>query len=202
MSGLDDSLGWVSISELAQLRGVDKAAISRRVARLTAQGLLATRAGKGGTKLVNVAEFDRAAGEATNAIRELNGRSASLAGAPQPNLAAAPILAREQARRTAYDADLKRLELEERLHRIAPLDRVRSASAEFTQTLARVIDALPMRAEEIHAAGAKDGVTGTRAALKAAARELREEAAKAMTSIADAAEPDEEAELEIVEAEA
>ena len=181
-----EGLGWASISELARLRGVDKAAISRRVARLAAQGLLTTRTGKQGTKLVNIAEFDRAAGEATDAVRELNGRGAT--APPAPGLATDPILSREQARRAAYDADLKKLDLEERLGRIAPLDRVRRATAEFTQSLARVIDMLPARVEEILAAGAKDGVNGARAVAKMIARELREEMAKTMAAIADAAE--------------
>jgi DNA-binding MarR family transcriptional regulator len=53
--------GFATISELGRLRGVHKAAISRRVARLEAQGVLQSQRGDRGTKLVNIAEFDRVA---------------------------------------------------------------------------------------------------------------------------------------------
>jgi DNA-binding MarR family transcriptional regulator len=55
--------GSLDITALARLRGVHKAAISRRVARLEAQGPLKSRPGPNGTKLVNVVEFDRAAAD-------------------------------------------------------------------------------------------------------------------------------------------
>lgn len=50
---------WATISELARQRGVSRSAISFRVGRYEALGLLKTRPGKAGSKLVNVAEFDR-----------------------------------------------------------------------------------------------------------------------------------------------
>jgi hypothetical protein len=188
MSDRAESLGLASISELARLKGLDKAAISRRVTRLEAQGLLRPQRGARGTKLINVAEFDRVAAETTDGVRELNGRGATPARAAQPGLAGEPTLSREQTRRAGFDAELKRLVLEERLGRIAPLDRVRRATAEFAGTLARVIDQRPSRVEEIIAANAKGGLQAARAIEKAERRELREEMARAMDSIADAAE--------------
>jgi hypothetical protein len=149
--------------------------------------LLKPRAGKGGAKLINIAEFDRAAGEATDAVRELNGSGAAALPAPgvQPG---DPILAREQARRVSYEADLKKIDLEERLGRIAPLDRVRAAVAEFAQVLGRVIETRPSRVEDIIAANAKGGMALARAVEKDERRALRADMAKAMDSIAEAAE--------------
>jgi DNA-binding MarR family transcriptional regulator len=149
------SLGWVSISELARMRGVDKAAISRRVRRLEDQGLLRTSEGKHGTKLVNIAEFDRAAGETTDAVRELNGNASSQTGAP-----ADPILSREQARRASYDADLKKLDLEERLGQLVSAERVQRAFSDCAHVVSQAAAQLVGRAEENAAAVAKDGVQG------------------------------------------
>ena len=119
MSDDGELLGWVTISELARMRGVDKAAISRRVARFESLGLVHPRAGVGRTKLVNIAEFDRAAGETTDAVREANGRGA--ARAPDAT-GGDPILAREQARRAAVDADLKELDLAERVGELVAVE--------------------------------------------------------------------------------
>ena len=77
---------WATLSELARQRGVDRSAISCRVARYEALGLLKTRPGKQGSKLVNVAEFDRVAKETTDSPRERigTGSSAPPAGASWP----------------------------------------------------------------------------------------------------------------------
>lgn len=166
--------GWVSISELARLRGVDKAAISRRVARLEVQGLLRTQRGKQGTKLVPLALFDKVCSEVTDAIRQANGAPASAASTD-------PILSREQARRAGYDADLKKLDLDERLGRLVAVDKVNEGMTECGQRMARIIDQMPTRAEEVASAIAKDGVQGARAILKTLAREIRDELARAMS---------------------
>ena len=61
--------GCIQVSDHAAHNGLSKQAISKRIARLEAIGAIETRRGERGTKL---AEFDRAAGEATDAIRELS----------------------------------------------------------------------------------------------------------------------------------
>jgi DNA-binding MarR family transcriptional regulator len=189
----DRSLGWASVTELARLKGLNKSAISRRVARLEAAGLIKPRRGAGGAKLLEVAEFNRAAAATTDGVRELSGRGAAAARAAQPVYAPAgtagePSLSRMQMRRTAFDAELKKLDLEERLGRIAPLDRVRRATVEFAGTLARVIDQRPSRIEEIISANATGGLQAARAVEKAERLELRAEMARAMDAIATAAE--------------
>jgi DNA-binding MarR family transcriptional regulator len=114
----DPPAGFATISELARLRGVDKSGLSRRVSRLAGQGLLSTRAGPRKTLLVNVSEFDRVARETTDAVRALNGASG---GSPSPADDPAPgdpVLAKEQARRTKADADLKELDRDERIRQL------------------------------------------------------------------------------------
>ena len=131
----------VTISELARRRGVTKGAFARRVARLEAQGLVHLRPGAKGAKLVSIVEFEKAISEATDGVREANGRS-RLASAHQLSefrqLQKQPppqdeSLARAQARRVSADADLKELDRAQRLGQIAPLDRVRQACVEFAQ---------------------------------------------------------------------
>jgi DNA-binding MarR family transcriptional regulator len=180
VNGMQDMHGlWLTISELARQRGVDKAAISRRVKRLEAQGALRPQL-KDGSKLVNLAEYDRAVGQTTDAVRELNG---SLGGAPAAD--ADPVLAREQARRAAYDADLKKLDLDERLGKLVPVEDVENAMARCGETIVRAVERLSTRADELAAAVAKDGVAGARAAIKAMARDLRETIARALTLAAE-----------------
>ena len=206
---------WASVSDLARLKGVNKAAISRRVTRLEAQGLLKSRRGARGAKLIDVAEFDRVATETTDGVRELNGRKSAsakasrpaaaathprhrseTAEAPPPGVASHPVLSHEQARRAAADAALKELDLEERLGRIAPLDRVRQACLEFAQTLARVIDRRPSRVDDIIAANSKGGLQAARVVEKDERRELRAEMARAMDKLADEAEGAEMADVD------
>jgi hypothetical protein len=186
--------GFATISELGRLRGVDKAAISRRVARLEAQGLLQSQRGARGTKLVNIAEFDRVAGATTDAVRELNGRSATVAPG---SLAADPILSREQARRASYDADMKKLDLEERLGQLVSVDRVQRAFSDCAQIVAQAAGQMVGRAEENAAAVAKDGVQGARAWLRAATRDLCEAVARSASLLVDEAQSDAQASVSV-----
>jgi DNA-binding MarR family transcriptional regulator len=171
---------WLSVSELARLRGVDKAAISRRAKRYEEQGLLKPKAGRGGVKLICVAEFDRAAGMATDAVRELNGAGGGAAPAPVAATAGDPVLPREQARRAAYDADLKKLDLDERLGKLLPVEDVEHAMVECAEAMVRIIDQVPGRAEEVAAAVASDGTAGARTFLRDFARDLRTRLAQEM----------------------
>jgi DNA-binding MarR family transcriptional regulator len=157
---------WLSVSELAKLRGVSKQAVSRRAERLQAQGLLSRRDGPRGTVLINVAEFDRATGEATDIVRATNGAS------NRDRARGAPY-SQEQARRAGYDADLKKLELDERLGKLVSVDEVVAAVTRVADAMVTVIDKLPSRAEDMANAVTASGIQGARAALKAAAHDWR-----------------------------
>jgi DNA-binding IscR family transcriptional regulator len=61
---------WLSISEIARLKGVSRQAIAKRIGSLTAHGLLDVQPGQNGSKLINLAQFDRAVGEVGDAIKE------------------------------------------------------------------------------------------------------------------------------------
>ena len=179
MAEAADNPGWATVSELARLRGVDKAAISRRAKRLEAQGLLHPRPGAHGTKLISIAEFDRAAGEATDAVRELNGR-----GAATP-AAADSTLAYQQRRRAAASADMAEIERDKQLEKLAPVETFAAGAFTHGAALARRIDQIAERADDLAAIVAKDGVAGLRAALRALARDLRDGLSHAFAELAE-----------------
>jgi hypothetical protein len=174
----EDMSGWLTVSALARARGVDKAAISRRVARLEAAGALTTRCGEHGTKLVNVAEFSHAvematdaireangrrsagsdlvAGETVDAVREAKGRNAGAARDGEGVSSAGLVLSNEQASKTAAQARLAQLDLAERLGQLLPLEKARQAARNAAERLRRGVDQMPARAEEVASALAKD----------------------------------------------
>jgi DNA-binding MarR family transcriptional regulator len=116
---LDGGL-WLSISELAKVKGVTKQTISERVSKLEREELITTRAGKGKSKLINVAEYDRALGETSDLSKQQGARTkealaGSAGGHNEPRGAASAAFTQQQTLRAGYDAEMKRLDLEERL---------------------------------------------------------------------------------------
>lgn len=159
------------------MKGVSKQAVAKRVERFAAQGLLETRAGRGGAKLVEAAAYDRVAGEAGDAIRGVV--------APRPLMgeageSPAGSLASHQAKRMAYQAEMARLDLEARVGRILELEAVTNAMTQCAEAMVRVIDQLPSRADELASAVAREGEMGARAFLRTIAREWRNKLAESM----------------------
>lgn len=148
----------------ARLRSDDKAAISRRVSRLEDLGALTTRPGLRGTKLVNIAEFDRVAGETIDAVRAANGRLTAdhIRSTEQASKRLAlrdgddPILAKEQAKKTAAQARLAQIDLADRLGQLFPLEQAQEAARNVAARLRRAIEQTPSRAEEVASSLAKD----------------------------------------------
>ena len=125
---------WLTVADLARERGITRQSAGERVARLVRLGRLATRPGKGRSVLVNLAEFDRAAGDTVDAVRSLNGRGDARAASPAVN-GGDPVLAREQARRAAYQADNAALDLAERRKELTLVSEVVEAGAAAVTTM-------------------------------------------------------------------
>ncbi len=176
---------WLTVSELARQRGVDKAAISRRITRLG----LELRPGPRNSKLVNVAAFDHAVGTSTDAVRAANSAKAA-AREQEASAGEDKVLAREQARRAAYDADLKKLDLDERLGKLLPVDSIEDAMSRCAEAMVRNIDQIASRADDLAAAVARDGGAGARRELKVIARELRETLARELRLLETATQPE------------
>ncbi len=166
---------WLSISELAASRGVTKGPLSRRVARLEEQGLLQARNGARGSKLVNVAEFDRVTNATTDIVRATNGGAAAPmredrgGGSEKEGL----VYSQEQARNASYSAELKRLELQERIGTLVKVEDVMSATEALGARAVREIEALSDYADEIAEAVGAEGVPGARRVLKSIIFDLR-----------------------------
>jgi hypothetical protein len=206
----EDTSEWLTVSALARARGVDKAAISRRVARLEAAGALTTRAGERGTKLVNRAEFDRVAVETVDAVNAANGLKAQAARDGEVGASAGPVnasaglglLSRAQASKTAAQASLVRLELGQRLGQLLPVEEMRRAAADCAMRLRRSVETTHARAEDVADGLARDSSfartllaamrndqAGARSFFKALSRDILEELAR-MATAQDDAEPD------------
>ncbi|MDP1866988.1 MAG: helix-turn-helix domain-containing protein [Bradyrhizobium sp.] len=118
---------WVSISELARIKGKSKQAVSKRVKRLVESKALETRPGDGGEILVNRVAYDRAIGAHTDPAQALRNPGSDLGNAADAPPSAAPsagddappakskgyLLHKETS--AAYQAENDRLDLEERL---------------------------------------------------------------------------------------
>ena len=189
----------LTITELAKRKGVSKQAVSKRVARLQTEGKLTIHAGERGSRLVSLAEFDKAIGETTDLGRET--AAATVRGSRAVDPVAGHVYTDEQARHMAYKADLARLDLDERLGKLVAVDKFADAGARIAEALVRVLDGLASRADDVASAVAKDGVTGARAVLKGMGRDLREALNRELVTLADLAgaqpvqaTPDEDAE--------
>jgi DNA-binding MarR family transcriptional regulator len=172
---------WLSVSDIAKRKGLSKSALSRRIARLERDGLLETRAGARCTKLVNLAAHDRVIGETTDLAREANGTRRSIRRSPDDP---AFIYTQQQARRAAYDADLKKLELDERLGRLLPVEDVDAANAAVAERIVQVLSSLPGKADEIMAFALRSDQPGLRRLLNKIVLDIRTLLAQEMRALA------------------
>ena len=176
----------LSVSEIAQQKGVSKQAVSKRVARLEASGAIKTRRGPRGKALINIAEYDRAIGETGDLAHAQAPDDAPLfAAADSVSETASATYSREQAREKSYKAELARLDLDERLGKLVAVNDVAAAGSKIADALVRAIDQLPTRAGELLAASERGGVEGIRAVLRTMGRELRDRASSELVALAD-----------------
>jgi DNA-binding transcriptional ArsR family regulator len=177
---------WETVAEVARRKGITRQSLNERVDRLESDGLITVRR-DGRSKLINVAEFDRVVGEVGDAVKENAAATAraDAEGGDEKN----PALRDNQARAARYAADLKFLDLEERLGRLVPVAEVEDAAQKCAEATVRVVDRLPTYADAIAAAVGKDGPAGARAKLKEIAREIRQAIAEAHGELARKAEP-------------
>ena len=180
---------WVSLRELARLKGVDVALISRRVALFVEEQKLATRPGPRGAKLINRAEYDRLVGETGDPIKERAAETARLFREGEDAALAKPddgqAAAATNAKRTAavYDAEIKKLELGERLGHLIGRDDLLQARDRCGAAIATVIERLPLRAAEMSAAVAKGGESGAREVLGKIAFDISQSIAAALREL-------------------
>ncbi len=177
-----EALLWISISELAKRAGIAQPGMSKRINRLVSQGLLEIRLGPQGAKLVNIVAYDRLRARTADGIRSIAAASTrnSAPAIPrsenldpdesQPN---DPSLAKEQARRVGYQAELAKLDLQERLKQLLPAEDVEKAFEVLGEKSIRALEHFLSYSDEIATAVGKDGSQGARTVLKKAVHEVR-----------------------------
>lgn len=157
---------WMSVSELAQARGVDKSAVSRRLQRLQDNGAQIATRREGRSLLVNVADYDVAVGENGDRARELGEQTKRGAASSDP------IYTREQARRMSYEADIKKIELMRLQGELIEVKNLEAAAITAGEKMVRAFDGWISRAEDL-AKEANVPVPVARAFVKLAMRDLR-----------------------------
>ncbi len=178
---------WLSISDIARQKDKSRQAIAKRVDALVEAGKIETKPGPNGTKLVNLAQYDRAVGETGDAFKEAGAETK--AEADIADTSATPALRDHQSRAAQYTADLKYLDLEERLGRLVPIEEAKEGGIKIGEAVVRILGRLPTHAEALTVVAVKDGISATRAMLKDIDRELRTAIAEAMLKITGAAVP-------------
>jgi len=173
---------WLSISDLAAEKGLGKAAVSERISRLEAQGLLRTRAGKGRVKLVNVAAYEDAVGQTIDLARH-QGQNTRKGGVPLTSAPGDPVYTAEQARRMAYQADREKIALGRDLDLLVPVDQLASDATRIFSAMILRLDRLEGRAEALALAVGQGGTMGARSFLKGLKVEIRNQIADSLQDL-------------------
>lgn len=188
----DEAELFVTQAEYARHRGCSRAYVSKLVTSEKIPIVLGSR----GEILIDVVKADLALGENVERLDE-------------PREAEAPTadtktLTKHRATTEEYRAKMARLVYEQRLGKVLPIDQVEESCTAFGEAIMRLVHTLPMFAEELTAAGAKDGIAGMRVALRGVERTLLqrigaacEELAKKATTAAAADDDGELADDEI-----
>jgi DNA-binding transcriptional ArsR family regulator len=167
---------WISIAELARRKGIGRQAAMERVDRLEAKKLIETRR-EGRSRLVELAAYDRAVGQAGDAVKEQAVETRRDLALEEP----VPSKLRDaQTERAQYDAKLRALDLGERTGKLVATASVEAAMVRAGEAIVRTLERLPSFAPEILAA-AKDGEPALRRRLREVKDELRRSIGASLT---------------------
>lgn len=181
---------WLTVSDLARQKGLTKSTVSERLAKFVAARLVETRKGKGRAVLINVAQFDRAAGQTTDFARQAGHDTRRMMAdePPSPPADGSPVYTAEQAKHMSYRAEMARLDLEVRQGNLLPVEAISEAATTLAESLVRALDQLPSIADDIADAVARNGTRGAHSVLKTKARDIREIMERGLLAIASNAQ--------------
>lgn len=185
---------WVTIAELARLKGISRQSASERVDRLERSGHLSTRR-QGRSRLVELASYDHAVGQAGDAAREIGAEMSRGASTAAPTAA----LRDAQTDRAQYEAKLKALDYAERTRQLVPVKGdhgIETALIRASETLIRDVGAPLQWISKIYEA-ARLGEPQLRRVLREMVTSMRADIAKHLLAIAAEATTAEEAGIEI-----
>jgi hypothetical protein len=171
----DDGL-WLSISDIAREKNVDKAAISRKVAELENAGRIEVRHGPNRTKLVNLAQFDAEVGEITDFVREQAARLTD-------DLIGDSRYREARIKSSQYDARRKEIELQKLAGSLVEIVRVEEVIAQVGEEIKKPLDQVPLHAEQIAAAATGGGTPAVRNMLREVIFSVRTQIAEALLKL-------------------
>jgi DNA-binding Lrp family transcriptional regulator len=183
-SELDSGL-WLSVAELARMKNLSRQSVHERVRRLVETGDLTTR-GEGRSLRVNLAQYDLAIGSTGDAAREAGAATKAMADVDAPTSSA---FRDAQTREKQYAADLKYLELQQRLGEVAPVAEVKDAAVKMGEAVVNVLTRLPSHTDVLASAFTKSGIPGVRSELNTIVYNMRVEIAHAFGVMAENANP-------------
>lgn len=178
-SGSSEGL-WLPIAELAELKGKTRQTVWEKVSRLEADGLLTTKRGQGGSRLVNVAEYDRAVNETTDFAREQAAETVRLnreADWGDTRLRDA------NRRKVEYEAALKSIELKKAVGALVEITQMNEVIAEVGEEIKKPLEQVLLRADEITAAASSGGAVAVRTKLREIIFAVRTEIAEALAHL-------------------
>lgn len=166
-------------AQYAAHRGVSREAVRKAIASGRIPKTAIRRDGP--ISWINVAAADFALGQA-QARADFSGDDppaenlppiSSSPSVPEGTSEASPSLTEARTRTEGYNAEIKRLEFEQRIGRLLETDDVGIAMQRWAEVAVREIDQLASRADDLAAAFTRNGVDGVRRALKDIARQIR-----------------------------
>lgn len=176
-------------AEYARHRGVSRAAISKLVGRGRIPSTAIDEQGR-----INPVAADLALGEARQRVllAEAGAVDEAAIGADDDGddavdlgqaiaRPAAPInpalaeLTKQKVSTETYRAELLRLEHQQKIGQLLPIEDVTAAMQKCAGVIVRELDQLPTFADELAAAVKADGIAGARVALKKISRNIREQ---------------------------
>lgn len=166
-----------TISEIAARDGISKQAVSKKVRELLDLGLAVERNERGHIVSVNLAQYDY-----------LRGRHDDPSKSQRPAAAEqnSPANSYDEAlrKRTWYEAERKRLDLEEQIGRLIPVDEIATAVDECGAEIVQIVRQLQNETDAIAAVVAREGSHGLRVHLKQIESRFLAEIAKALRALA------------------
>lgn len=178
----------VTLAELSRLKGVSKPAITKRVRRLEADGLIVVVA-DGHNKRVDLAAYDLAIGKTGSPAHEQaaeTAKAARQANPPKPELSSA--FRDAQTAKALANARRAQLDVSERLGNLAPIKGpggVEEAMIGIGHALVRAVDRMTGYSVEIASAAREGGEQAVRRVLRAMRDDLRRSMADALAPMVE-----------------
>jgi hypothetical protein len=150
------------------------------VNKMVDSGKIPLHGKEGDKKRIDPAEADRALGANTQRILADDDDRGDRPAAPSQTSG----LTSAKTATEVYRARLAQLEYNERVGKLRPIEQTEIGAQRCGEVMLRAIESMVGRAEELHARSTKEGVAGTRAALRLMVRDLRGVIAREFSKLA------------------